>query len=107
MILNYLFSYGTLKNEIVQHKVLGRTVPMHADVLTGYRLDWDIFPPYAVAIPDEDGTIDGVRLEIMQNDLSHLDHYEGVAYVRVDVTLESGEQAWVYVGNPMFNTTEE
>ncbi|MEL6403499.1 MAG: gamma-glutamylcyclotransferase family protein [Chloroflexota bacterium] len=107
MTPQYLFVYGTLKNEIVQHKVLGRAVPMEADILMGYAIDWDIFPPYPVATPDDDGTIEGFVLEVMKNDLTHLDHYEGTAYLRVDVTLDSGKQVWVYIGNPMFNTTEE
>lgn len=104
-----LFSYGTLQQDTVQQQVLGRTVQTQPATLSGYCLDWNIFPPYPVAVPDDDaqaGPIEGLVLQIQETDLPHLDAYEGAAYLRVDVTLDSGMQAWVYVGNPLFNATD-
>lgn len=67
----FLFAYGRLQSKRVQAAVLG-----HA----------------AITIPD--------RMQkftlVTEQDLARLDTYEGPAYQRKRVALESGVSAWVY-----------
>jgi hypothetical protein len=106
----YLFSYGTLQDEKVQIELFGRILIGACDILKGYRISTiqikdELFlskssqPYYSIAINSgekEDG-IDGVAFEISQEELLLADQYEPEEYKRIDVKLESGKNAWVYV----------
>jgi gamma-glutamylcyclotransferase (GGCT)/AIG2-like uncharacterized protein YtfP len=95
-----LFVYGTLREAHVQERLIGRIIEGQSDELGGYRRDWTLLPPYAVAMPCEATEhIRGLVLEISQAELETMDIYEGIAYVRVQVTLISGREVWVYIGN--------
>lgn len=105
-----LFSYGTLRQPEVQIANYGRLLEGEADVLAGYRL-----APVAIADPDVvrisgravhtiavasgqfDDRIEGVVFALSEAELAATDAYETDAYARVEVTLESGRSAWVYV----------
>ena len=43
-------------------------------------------------------TVDGVVYMITNKELLKTDAYEGVAYRRTKVVLESGKSCWVYLG---------
>jgi len=105
-----LFSYGTLQQESVQRVAFGRTLEGQADVLQGYRV---------TLIPSEDeefekrsgvdkhrnvqftggnsDRVPGTVLTITAEELARCDEYEPTDYKRVEVELESGIKAWVYM----------
>ncbi len=105
-----LFSYGTLQQAEVQLATFGRLLRGHADTLAGYALaPLIISSADAVALSgaevhtialrtgEAEHLIDGVVFELSAAELEAADAYETDAYARVEVTLESGRRAYVYV----------
>jgi hypothetical protein len=104
-----VFTYGTLQDPAVQRSVFGRLVPSEADSMPGFRLDYvTIVDPAVIAASGTDrhrilrpstaaDVIDGACLQLTDDELAAADRYEVDDYVRVQVTLSSGRQAWVYV----------
>jgi gamma-glutamylcyclotransferase (GGCT)/AIG2-like uncharacterized protein YtfP len=109
-----LFSYGTLQKTGVQRATFGRDVQGRKDALPGYRLaQVPITDPNlrkasglthnanAVASSNPDDVVEGMVLEITQQELLAADGYEAPAeYRRIQVRLRSGDMAWVYVHQP-------
>jgi gamma-glutamylcyclotransferase (GGCT)/AIG2-like uncharacterized protein YtfP len=106
-----LFSYGTLQQREVQLANYGRELKGQPDVLGGYKLAaLTITDPRVVAVSgkavhliaratnDPADRISGFVFELTDAELVSTDAYEVDAYSRVEVTLESGRPAWVYVG---------
>jgi len=94
-----LFAYGTLLDERVQRRLLGRAVSGTPDRLEGYRksvLTQD-GQSYPVALADKGKAITGRALKIAESDLEILDDYEGPEYRRIRARLASGCECWVYV----------
>lgn len=106
----WLFSYGTLRQPEVQRELFGREVPSVDDVLTGFRIDTiAISNPAVVESSGSDrhpilrrGTVEqkvrGVALQLSASELESADRYEAADYSRFNVTLDSGREAYVYVG---------
>jgi gamma-glutamylcyclotransferase (GGCT)/AIG2-like uncharacterized protein YtfP len=107
-----LFSYGTLQQDEVQLATYGRLLDGEPDALTGYRLEPVVIDdPHVIGVSgkevhtiarssaDPADRIPGVVFQITDAELEVTDTYETSAYVRVEVTLESGRAAWVYVGH--------
>ena len=105
-----LFSYGTLRQREVQLATYGRLLDGSADALTGYRLeplvidDPDVVQVSGKAVHNiaratghPADRIDGIVFEMSEAELHSTDAYEAAAYSRVQVTLESGRRAFVYV----------
>ena len=105
-----LFTYGTLQQREVQLATYGRELAGEPDALLGYRLEpLAIDDPDVVAISgkavhtiarrtgDADDRIPGAVLMLTEAELEATDAYETSAYSRVEVRLESGRYAWVYV----------
>jgi len=105
-----LFSYGTLRQREVQLATYGRELAGRADVLAGYRLaELIIADPHVVAVSgravhaiaratgNPADQISGMVFELTPGELASTDAYEVDAYARVEVTLESGRTAFVYV----------
>lgn len=93
-----LFVYGTLRDPMVQRRVIGRFVPGTPATLAGYSrvpivLSGDT---YWIVEQDTAGTVDGLVLELTPEELEQADIYETSAYQRIRVTLLDGSQAWVY-----------
>jgi gamma-glutamylcyclotransferase (GGCT)/AIG2-like uncharacterized protein YtfP len=106
----FLFSYGTLQQPEVQVANYGRLLNGNPDALVGYRLArLEISDPrvievsgkavhtIACATDNAKDRIEGMIFEISQEELAATDAYEVDAYGRVEVALESGRKAWVYV----------
>ncbi|MBV9884421.1 MAG: gamma-glutamylcyclotransferase [Sphingomonadaceae bacterium] len=106
-----LFSYGTLQLAEVQQATYGRLLEGEPDVLVGYRLvPLTITNPEVVALSgepvhmiacrtgDPEERIPGMVYRISPAELAATDDYEGDAYARVEVRLESGAAAFLYVG---------
>jgi gamma-glutamylcyclotransferase (GGCT)/AIG2-like uncharacterized protein YtfP len=105
-----LFSYGTLQQREVQLANYGRELDGQPDALIGYELvPVVIDDPQVVAISgkavhtiarrtgDHSHRIPGMLFWLTEAELEATDAYETSAYSRVEVTLESGRAAWVYV----------
>ena len=106
-----LFSYGTLQLPAVQQATYGRLLEGKPDTLVGYRLSpITIDDPHVVqlsgkaihtiAVPTGDPAdrITGTVFALSAAEVGATDAYEADGYARVEVTLESGRAAWVYVG---------
>lgn len=107
-----LFSYGTLQLEKVQLETFGRTLQGHPDTLVGYKKEMIRIKVDAVVnlsgleehvaisyTGNEADRVEGVVLSITPAELEHADDYETDDYIRTQVMLQSGTQAWVYVKN--------
>lgn len=105
-----LFSYGTLQLEAVQLSTFGRRLDGVPDAMPGYTtVPLDITDESVVAVSGSsqhtmarytgrDGdAIAGMVFAVSTRDIECADRYEVAAVKRVQVTLESGAIAWVYV----------
>ena len=106
-----LFSYGSLRNRHVQIATFARELAGRADALPGYtrrfvpnddpafiKLSGETELANLEPSPDPDAAVAGVVFEITQGELGAADEYEALAgYRRIRVTLQSGDEAWVYV----------
>ncbi|MEM9966023.1 MAG: gamma-glutamylcyclotransferase family protein [Asticcacaulis sp.] len=105
-----LFSYGTLQLEPVQMATFGRLLEGQADAMTGWFMDQleitdpevlktsgERFHPVAKQTGKAQDEIAGKVFRITPEELAHADAYEVSDYKRVEVTLKSGDRAWVYV----------
>lgn len=104
-----LFSYGTLQKEKVQIDLFGRILAGSADVLRGYRISIieitdETFLSKGegkyqktLIISNSSDIVDGIALEITGEELLLADKYEPKNYKRINVMLESGKKAWIYI----------
>jgi len=105
-----IFTYGTLQLPEVQREKYGRLLEGTEDVLPGYGIkrlsisDPDVLRlsgkgehPIANRSGDPADRIAGIVYEISEDELAATDAYEVAPYTRVEVTLESGQQAFAYV----------
>lgn len=110
-----LFSYGTLQLPEVQRATYDRLLDGKPDVMVGYRLiPLTITKKEVVALSgapvhmiacrtgDPADRIAGIVYTITPAELAATDDYEGDAYARVEVRLESGATAFVYIGPDAF-----
>jgi hypothetical protein len=106
-----LFSSGTLQLPEVQRVTYGRLLDGAPDGMTGYRLvPLTITSAEVVPLSGEPAhmiacrtgnaadRIEGVVYWITPAELDATDDYEGDAYGRIEVALESGARAFVYIG---------
>lgn len=105
-----LFSYGTLQQPEVQLANYGRELEGRPDTLIGYRLEQLVIDDpnvvevsgkavhtIARATGDTAERITGTVFELSEAELRSTDAYETQAYSRIEVSLESGRIAFVYV----------
>ncbi len=108
--IEYLFSYGTLQNRLVQLETFGRALVGSKDQLLDYRLDMvrikdeavvalsgETHHPIAVISIDNADEISGMIFEVTAEELAQSDQYEVDDYQRVIGEFKSGKRAWVYV----------
>jgi gamma-glutamylcyclotransferase (GGCT)/AIG2-like uncharacterized protein YtfP len=106
-----LFSYGTLQQLEVQRANYGRELEGEPDALIGYRLEpVTIDDEHVVGVSgkavhtitrftgDSADRVSGMLFSLTEAELTATDAYEVSTYARVEVTLESGRTAFVYVG---------
>jgi gamma-glutamylcyclotransferase (GGCT)/AIG2-like uncharacterized protein YtfP len=105
-----LFSYGTLRQGNVQMASFGRLLTGAPDALPGYAStmievgDADVvatsgakFHPMVIETGNPADEVPGMLFLITEAELVAADAYEVSDYRRVEVTLKSGKNAWVYV----------
>ena len=97
----YLFSYGTLQEPDVQKMIFARVLKGNKDVLKSHAISevmvGGLYPTIRESQDSED-RVEGYVYVIREEELPLVDTYEGEAYRRKKVVLESGVNAWVYVG---------
>jgi gamma-glutamylcyclotransferase (GGCT)/AIG2-like uncharacterized protein YtfP len=93
-----LFVYGTLRNQRVQKKAMGRAVKGVPGVLAGFKKTrvkiGDEFYPVIKKSPKS--SVKGLVLLVTRKELHLLDDWESENYERRKVRLRSGKTAWVY-----------
>jgi hypothetical protein len=107
-----LFSYGTLQQRAVQIANYGRELDGVPDALIGYRLERLVIDdPDVVEVSGESvhniarstgnpaDRIAGTVFKLSEAELHSTDAYETSAYSRIEVSLESGRRAFVYVAS--------
>ncbi|MGY6648060.1 gamma-glutamylcyclotransferase family protein [Wenyingzhuangia sp. IMCC45574] len=97
-----VFTYGTLQNPKVQAELFGRLLKGSVDKLKGFKKESILIgrQTYPILTPVQNfkqATIDGVCYELTEEDLYNCDAYEGMEYKRIQVVLDSGTEAWVYI----------
>jgi hypothetical protein len=110
----WLFSYGTLQQPEVQLANYGRLLTGTPDALGGYHLaPLAISDPHVIALSGKavhtiarssgnpEDRVEGTLFELGEDELTATDAYEVDVYARIEVSLESGKTAWVYVGPPI------
>ena len=106
----HLFSYGTLQKEKVQLELFGRVLNGSPDILRSYKAftieisdesflsrGEERYQQTLIATNDDTDTIAGTVLEITEEELLLADNYEPANYKRINVVLESGKKAWIYI----------
>ena len=109
--MHRVFSYGTLRLPQVQLALYGREVTTVADQLPGYRVDWLVITDTHVIETSasdrhpilrkgaETDAAPGAYLELTDEELAATDEYEVDDYVRTQVVLASGIDAWAYLAD--------
>ena len=108
--MEYLFSYGTLRQQNVQLKNFGRLLDGTEDTLEKFTLkEVEITDEVVLEVSDkkfhpiisytgnEKDKVIGTVFKITSDELLKADGYEVDDYKRVEVTLESGRKSWAYV----------
>lgn len=103
--MEQLFSYGTLQSKEIQMQVFNKLLSGTEDKLLGYKLkDFQIeeefgMEDYFVAIPSKNPSdaINGIAFTVTNEDLIKADQFESNAYKRIQITLQSGLTAWIYI----------
>ena len=106
----FLFSYGTLQLEAVQLATFGRQLAGTSDALRGFELVLlKIEDQTVVAISGKaqhtmakftgraSDVVSGTVFAVTPDEIQNADKYEVAAVKRVQVVLESGVRAWVYI----------
>jgi gamma-glutamylcyclotransferase (GGCT)/AIG2-like uncharacterized protein YtfP len=104
-----LFSYGTLRQESVQLATFGRRLQGSPDSIVGFELEvFRVDDPEFVAksgkadhaivrfTGSDSDRVNGMVLDVTDEELTKSDSYEPSGYARVEATLASGGRAWVY-----------
>lgn len=105
-----LFSFGTLRDPVVQRQVFGRQLSGSADVLRGFRLgvlkitdpavvELSGLAEHPLLLPSDDPAdeVSGQVFAITPAELAAADRYEVDDYARTEVVLASEISAWVYL----------
>lgn len=101
MALMYLFTYGSLQDEQIQTALFERKLKGKPDTLLGYEIAKEKLAgiyPVIFKSPSTISGLSGMVYELNKTDLEKADEYEGEDYQRIEVVLNSGTKAWVYVG---------
>lgn len=95
-----LFAYGTLREEKIRFAITGKKSFTLTDRIVGFELseiqEGEITYP---ALVPGNNTIDGLVFVVTDEDLVHLDAYEGPEYKRQQLVSQAGHEVWVYLKN--------
>ena len=94
-----IFVYGTLIDEKVQRKLIGRTPELSPDILEKYIKKYVVLEGQTYPLIDkrDNNFVEGFVMKINEEELAIFDKYEGSNYKRNKVTLKSRKIVWVYL----------
>ncbi len=95
-----LFVYGTLLDASLRQWIFGRIPEDQADRLPGFeKLERSVADAYPEVKRSEDpkAYVDGLCLDLSEDELARADAYETSLYYREKLELASGTIAWVYL----------
>ena len=101
----HLFAYGTLQDPKLQQKLFGKILEGKSAILKGYHLGkitipknevGSIYPAIRISENNTD-KVSGYLYEITEEELEKAVDYEGDQYELIEVTLESGTKAMVFI----------
>jgi len=98
----YLFSYGSLQERRIQLELFDRELRGWPDEVSGFVLSKEkAYGAYPVLNETKNPAhrISGMVFELSEKELTKADVYEGEAYKRKEIELESGKRAWLYIAN--------
>ena len=108
-----LFSYGTLRDPVVQLSTFGRLINGLVDHLPGFRKEMISIadPVFAAAhgaiqatvrhTGDGNDRVEGMVLELTDAELQQSDRYEPAEYRRQRARTGNGADVWVYAAYPV------
>ena len=98
--MHKMFSYGTLMDDEIRTRILGKNINVKPDILEGYTITvHPVLISYPVVKPNKDDFVNGVVFDVTENDIKDLDMYETKYYKREEVVLKSGVKSMVYIEN--------
>lgn len=105
-----VFSYGTLQLDAVQQAIFGHRLSGKPDRLRKYSLSTlQISNPDVIATSgiaehsvalytgNDVDFVDGMVFDLSEDDLVLADAYEAADYKRIQIQLDSGTLAWLYI----------
>src|SRR5690242_9448895 len=99
-----LFAYGTLQTESVQLSTFGRKLKGSPDALPGYCLQLIECHRNLEFTGNATDVVNGTVFSVTAQELKQSDAYEPDGYKRIQVKLQSGTEAWVYLDQLTSNT---
>ena len=92
-----IFVYGTLLDDTVRGRVLGKDVKGKEDTLEDYIVDMhSVLTSYPTIIKQDRGSVNGMYFDVDMEDIKKLDRYESEYYKKIEVKLKSGTKSLVY-----------
>ncbi len=103
-----MFTYGTLVDNRMRSRVLGKeTIPYPAE-LANYVLTDHSYCPFLTIKKSIGNVVKGVMFQVNDKDIKRLDQYENGLYdritVNVKVNYKSNYDSFVYIENPKEKT---
>ena len=112
VIVELLFSYGTLQLETVQLKTFGRLLNGTKDTHIAYSVsrieisNEDViatsgkrYHPILKYTDNSADIVEGTVFELTSEELNQADEYEVNEYLRVQAKLKSGRNTWIYTAH--------
>lgn len=102
-----VFTYGSLMHRLVWDRVVTGDYPAQPGTIRGFerrRIIGEVYPALVVGPPESE--VSGVvYLDVSAADLAALDRFEGEAYRRIEVPVDTadrpGARAWTYAFVPV------
>jgi len=92
-----IFVYGTLLDDTVRGRVLGKDIKGKSDTLENYMLDThSVLTSYPTIIKQDRGFVNGMYFDVDDEDIKKLDRYESEYYKKIEVKLKSGTKSLAY-----------
>ena len=96
----YIFSYGTLQQQEIQHELFLRELKGWSDEIVGFELCMNkAYGKYPIIMKSSNKSVRivGMVYEVSNEELKKADIYEGDAYMRTIARTISGKEAWTYI----------
>ena len=92
-----IFVYGTLLDDTVRGRVLGKDIKGKSDTLEDYIIDThSVLTSYPTIVQQDRGFVNGKYFDVDMEDIKKLDRYESEYYKKIEVKLKSGIDTLVY-----------